>query len=237
MIRYGLLGAVTVWEDGREVELGSPQQRALLALLLLHRNRTVSTDRMADVLWPAGTPANAVAVLRTYVARLRAGPLTTGALVTRPGGYELQARSGEVDADCLEALLAVGRAELDRGDAAAAETALREALGLVRGPALPELADDHTAAADRVRLGELHAAVSEELVEARLAQSDHRELVPALRAAVAEEPLRERAWGQLMVALYRCGRQAEALDAYREAYAALGELGVEPERSCEIWSG
>jgi predicted ATPase len=136
--------------------------------------------------------------------------------------------SGEVDADILEALLDAGRAELSRGDAVAAEATLRKAMQLVRGPILPELPDDHQAAAERVRLDELRAAVAEELVDARLAQGDHRELVPALRADVSENPLRERAWGQLMVALYRCGRQTEALEAYRTAYAALRALGLEP---------
>ena len=228
MISYGLLGPAAVWRDGLEAELGSPQQRTLFALLLLHRNQTVSTDRMADVLWPVAVPSNAVAVLRTYVARLRAGPLPPEALLTRPGGYELRASPDAVDADRLEALLTTGRTELSRGNAATSETALTAALQLVRGPALPELPNDLKATAERLRLGELRTAVAEELVEARLAQGDHRELVPALRAAVADEPLRERSWGQLMVALYRCGRQAEALDAYREAYAALGELGLGP---------
>ena len=125
VIRYGLLGPAAAWRDGREAELGSPQQRALFALLLLHRNETVSTDRMVDALWPAGAPANALAVLRTYVARLRAGPLGDAAVVTRRGGYELRAPPGAVDADRLEALVAEGRAELERGDASAAEAALR----------------------------------------------------------------------------------------------------------------
>jgi predicted ATPase/DNA-binding SARP family transcriptional activator len=228
VIRYGLLGPATVWCDGREVELGSPQQRALFALLLLHRNTTVSTDRMSDVLWPSQVPVNAVAVLRTYVARLRGGPVAPTALVTHAGGYELRVSSGEVDTDVLESRLAAGRAELGRGDAAAAEVILRDALTLVRGPVLPELPDDHRAAAERARLDELCAAVAEELIDARLAQGDHRELVPGLRAAVTAAPLRERGWAQLMVALYRCGRQADALDAYREAYAALRDVGIEP---------
>ena len=228
MIRFGLLGPAAAWQDGRALGLGSPQQRAVFALLLLHRNETVSTDRMIDALWPAGAPPNAVQVLRTYVARLRAGALGDGALVTRRGGYELRAPPAEVDAECFEALVAAGRDELERGDALAAETALERALALVRGPPLPELPDDHCAAVERERLGELRAAAAEELADARLAQGRHRELVPALRAAVAADPLRERGWGQLMVALYRCGRQAEALEAYREAAAALAELALVP---------
>jgi DNA-binding SARP family transcriptional activator len=195
MIRYGLLGPAVVWRDGREAELGSPQQRALFALLLLHRNATVSTDRMTDVLWPADVPANALAVLRTYMNRLRAGPVESSAILTRPGGYELRVRHGEVDSDRLEALLAWAREELARGGAAAAEAILNRALALVRGQALPELPDYDGAAAERARLQELCSAATEELTEARLAQGDHRELVPALRAAVAAMPLRERVWG------------------------------------------
>ena len=227
-MRFGLLGPVAAWHDGRATELGSPQQRAVLALLLLHRNETVSTDRLVDGLWPAGAPPNAVQVLRTYVARLRAGPLREDVLVTRRGGYELRAPPGAVDADRFEALVGAGHGELERGDALAAEGRLEDALALVRGPPLAELPDDHDAAVERARLGELHRAAAEELIEARLAQGRHHELVPTLRVAVAADPLRERAWGQLMVALYRCGRQAEALEAYHDARAALDRLGLEP---------
>lgn len=228
MIRYGVLGPVTAWRDGREVDLGSPQQRTLFALLLVHRNAMVRTDRMAEVLWPRGLPANAVAVLRTYVTRLRSGPLDPGVLLTRPGGYELRTVPGEVDVDRLAVLVATMRAESDRGDVAAAEGRLTEALGLVRGPVLPELPDYDPAVAERARLEELCATAREELTEARLAQGDHRDLVPALRASVALDPLRDRLWGQLMVALYRSGRQADALDAYRAAHRALVEVGLAP---------
>jgi predicted ATPase/DNA-binding SARP family transcriptional activator len=223
VIRFGLLGPVTAWRDGREVELGSPQQRMLFALLLLHRNEAVSTDRMIDVLWPAAPPANALQVVRTYVSRLRA--LGTTELITHRQGYEVRAGPGEVDADRFESLVAAGRDELEGGDAIAAEALLVEALALVRGPPLPELPDDHAARAERGRLAELEAGAEEELVEARLAQGRHHELVPALRAA---DPLRERSWGQLMVALYRSGRQADALAAYRDAHRALAEVGLEP---------
>ena len=104
MITYGLLGPAAVWRAGCEVNLGSPQQCRLFARLLLHRNTTVSIDKMAEALWPTRAPPNAVAVLRTYIARLRAGVLEPGVLVTRPGGYELQVAPGEVDVDRLEAL-------------------------------------------------------------------------------------------------------------------------------------
>ncbi len=220
MIRFGLLGPAAAWQDDRELALGSPQQRTLFALLLLHRGAVVSTDRMADVLWPAGPPPNALQVLRTYVSRLRG--LGIGELRTHHNGYELR---GATDADRFEGLEAAARAE---PDPAAAEALFAEALALVRGPALPELPEDRQAVAERDRLEELRAAAQEELAERRLAQGRHAELVPALRAAVAAEPLRERTWGQLMVALYRCGRQAEALAAYRAAHRALAELGLMP---------
>ena len=229
MIRYGLLGAATVWEDGREVELGSPQQRALFALLLLHRNRTVSTDRMADVLWPAGAPANAVAVLRTYVARLARWAVDDRRRWS-PGRAATSCRRGRVRSTPT-AWRPSSPSDAPSSNAATRPPPRRHCAKRSdwcagrRCPSCrtttrpPPTGCGWTSSTRRSR---------EELVEARLAQGDHRELVPALRAAVAEEPLRERAWGQLMVALYRCGRQAEALDAYREAYAALGELGVEP---------
>ena len=195
----------------------------MFALLLLHRGEVVSTDRMIDALWPAGPPPNALPVLRTYVSRLRAAR-SAGALATRHHGYEL--RGGELDADRFEALVAAGRAAARARRPAAAEALLTEALALVRGPPLPELPDDQRAArrarpprgAARRRGGGARRG--------RLAQGRHRELVPALRAAVAAEPLRERTWGQLMVALYRCGRQADALAAYRAAHARSRELGA-----------
>jgi predicted ATPase/DNA-binding SARP family transcriptional activator len=220
MTRFGLLGPVSAWQDGREIDPGSPQQRTLLALLILHRGEVVSTDRMADVLWPAEPPPNALQVLRTYVSRLRVAGIAE--LETHHHGYEL---CGEADADRFEALVTAARGE---PDTAAAEALLTDALALVRGPPLPELPDDHRAGAERERLEELRAAAEQELAERRLAQGRHDELLPALRAAVAADPLRERAWGQLMVALYRCGRQADALAAYRAAQRALAELGLTP---------
>jgi predicted ATPase/DNA-binding SARP family transcriptional activator len=232
MTRFGLLGPAAVWHDGRELDLGGPQQRTVFALLLLHRGAVVATDRIVDVLWPAAPPANAVQVVRTYVSRLRAGVVRTAgvSLVTVPRhGYALRTGPADVDADRLEALLVAARGELDAGAAEEAETLLAEALGLVRGPALPELADDQDARAERERLEELCSAAGEELAEARLAQGRHRELIPALRAAVIASPLRERTWAQLMIALYRSGRQADALAAYRDARGALlDRLGLEP---------
>jgi len=231
-LTFGLLGPVAAWRDGGELAVGSPQQRALLALLLLHRNEVVSTARMLDVLWPGRPPPNARQVLRTYVFRLRGGslgPPGRSPLVTCHHGYELRVASDAVDVDRFEALVAAGRAAFEGGDAATAEALLREALQLIRGTPLAELQDDHVAGLERDRLDELRAVADEQLVEARLAQGRHRELVGELRAAVAADPLRERTCGQLMVALYRSGRQAEALEAYHVTRRALAdELGLAP---------
>jgi len=197
MIRFGLLGPAAAWHDGRELDLGGPQQRAVFALLLLHRNTVVPPDRIIDVLWPCGPPAHALQVVRTYVSRLRAGG-PAGTVITVPRrGYELRAPPADVDADRLESLLASARDELDVGAADEAEALLAEGLALVRGPALPELADDADARAERERLSELCSAAGEELIDARLAQGRHRELVPGLRSATIATPLRERTWAQL----------------------------------------
>jgi DNA-binding SARP family transcriptional activator len=150
MTRFGLLGPAAAWHDGRELDLGGPQQRTVFALLLLHRNAVVATDRIIDVLWPAGPPPNALQVVRTYVSRLRVGVMSAAAaaLMTAPRqGYELRTGSAEVDADRLESLLEAARAELDAGAPDDAEALLAEVLALVRGPALPELADDEDARA------------------------------------------------------------------------------------------
>ncbi|WP_053227431.1 ATP-binding protein [Solirubrobacter soli] len=231
-LAFGLLGPVSAWRNGVELALGSPQQRALLALLLLHRNEVVSTARMLDVLWPARAPANALQVLRTYVFRLRAeplGPAEDSPLLTRRQGYELQVGGHAVDADRFEALLAAGRAAFEGGKPATAEALLREALELFRGTPFAELDEDDLARIERGRLEELRAVAAEELVEARLALGRHRELVSELRAAVAADRRRERTCGQLMVALYRSGRQTEALEAYHTAHRALAdEYGLAP---------
>ena len=235
---FGLLGPVAAWRDGREIDLGSPQQRALFALLLLHRNRVVSMDTMLDTLWPTQPPSSAVQVLRSYVFRLRrclaAGSVRTdhgSLLVSHRHGYELRLGAEQVDADRFESLVAAGRAELEAGHAADSAAVFRDALAMVRGSSLPELCDVDFARQERERLEELRVVAEEELVEAQLADGRHRELVSGLRAAVRAQPLRERRWGQLMVALYRSGRQAEALEAYRAAHRALAdELGLAPGR-------
>lgn len=142
---FGLLGPVEAWRDGDAVDLGPPQQRALFALLLLHRNGVVSTDRMLDAIWPAGPPRTAVQVLRTYVLRLRGRLREDGLLVTHRHGYELRPGLDQVDADRFESLACAGRAARESGRFDAAAALLGEALALVRGIPLAELGDDFEA--------------------------------------------------------------------------------------------
>ena len=225
---FGLFGPLLVLRDGRELALGTPQQQALLAVLLLHRDRAVAADELIDALWPQAPPRHALQVVRTYVSRLRAGPLEPGVLTTRTDGYRLRAAS--VDADRFEALLEAGSAQLQRGKVDLAESTLAQALQLVRGSPLPELPDYEPAGRERRRLEELRLQAEETLTEAQLEQGRDRSLIPRLREAIAAEPLRERLHAQLMVALYRSGRQAEALATYRAAHARLrDELGVAPD--------
>ena len=230
---YGLLGPVAVWREGTPLELGTPQQQRVLALLLLHRNDVVSTDRLLDALWRDDLPPNALQTVRTYVSRLRSllGVQPGSPLETKPGGYRLAVERGRVDVDLFETLALEGRTALEAGDPRAASESLEEALALVRGSPLAGLEYDDFAREEVARLEELRLVVVEDLFEARLLEGRHLELIPELRAAVDSHPLRERFSSQLMLALYRSGRQAEALDAYRHARDLLDEqLGLEPGR-------
>jgi len=215
-------------EDGRPVALGSGRQPALLAVLLLHANEVVSSDRLVDVLWgeePRKSSRNALQV-QVHSLRKRLGPER---VATEGPGYRLRVDSGELDLEQFERLVAHGRAELASGAAEEAATLLREALGLWRGPALADVAYEAFAQGDIARLEELRLVAIEERVEADLALARHLELVPELEALVAEQPLRERLHGQLMLALYRSGRQTHALAAFRRIRRSLdGELGLEP---------
>lgn len=227
---FGLVGEVAVWRDGELLDLGTPQQRRLLALLVLHRNEVVSTDRMIDALWRGAVPRNALQTVRTYVSRLRTCfGSESSSLQTTAGGYRLVIPTGQTDVDVLEALALAGRTALEAGDAAAASAQLEKAVATARGRPLAGLEFDDFARYEIERLEELRLAIVEDLVEARLLEGRHHELVPELRAMVETNPVRERLWSQLMLALYRSGRQAEALQAYRQARDVLAEqLGLEP---------
>lgn len=221
---YRILGPLEVVEDDRTLPLGGPKQRSLLAVLLLHANEVVSTDTLIDSLWGGRAPATAEKVVQVQVWRLRKA-LGSEALLTRPPGYVLQ-----VDPDALD----LARFERLLGEARGAEPAtgarkLREALSLWRGTPLADLAYEGFAAAEVVRLEELHVAALEERIDADLALGRHSELVPELEALVAVHPFREQLRRQLMLALYGSGRQAEALESFREIRRLLDEeLGLEP---------
>ena len=230
-MEFRLLGPLEVRrDDGGAVALGGAKQRALLAVLLLHANEVVSTERLVDELWGARPPARAVHTVQVFVSRLR-GALAAAAsrLSTRPPGYLLELGADELDADRCERLYARGRAALGAAEPELALALLHEAEGLWRGPPLAEFTYEPFAQAVIARLEELRVCCREECIEAELAVGRHAEVVSALEALVREQPLRERTRGQLMLALYRSGRQAEALDAFQKARRLLvEELGIEP---------
>jgi predicted ATPase/DNA-binding SARP family transcriptional activator len=222
-VEFGVLGPLTVRVDGRPVVIGSRKQRVLLAALLVEPGSTLATGALAEVLWDGTPPASADVTLRSLVSRLRrALDPAAGRLVLRPGGYALDVDPAEVDAARFLDLLARGRAE-------AAATVLREALALWRGPPFAELAGTDLAAAAAARLDEARTAAVEDLAAAELAAGNPAGALELLGRHVTEHPLRERGWELRIRALYRLGRQADALAAYREVRELLRtELGVEP---------
>ncbi|HEY7794565.1 MAG TPA: BTAD domain-containing putative transcriptional regulator, partial [Gaiellaceae bacterium] len=233
-MEFRVLGPLEVVHQGRTLEIGAGRQRALLAVLLVHAHDVVSSDGLIDALWGERAPATAPKIIQSYVSRLRKALADggTSVLVTQPPGYVLRLEKGELDADRFAELLVRGRAALADGAPHDASTLLREALGLWRGPALSDFAFDAFAQDEIGRLEELRLAALEERIDADLALGRQRELVAELEPLVAQQPLRERFRGQLMVALYRCGRQAEALQVYQGARRVLlDELGLEPGRA------
>jgi len=234
-VEFRILGPLEVCSEGRAVPLRSSRQRTLLAILLLHANEVVSTERLFDELWGERPPATAAKTLQMHVSHLRkllghAGH-ADGPIVTRAPGYAIEVGPEQFDLRRFEELSAGGREALDAGDPAAASEGLRVALGLWRGPPLADFAFEPFAQAEIARLEELRLGALEDRIAADLELGRHAQLVGELEGLVSEHPLRERPRGQLMLALYRCGRQAEALQAYRGARRALvEELGLEPSR-------
>jgi DNA-binding SARP family transcriptional activator len=227
-VEFRILGPLEVYEGDRPLPLTGAKQRALLALLLLNANQVVSSDRLIDELWGEDSREAGSVALRARVSQLRK-TLRQDVLLTRSPGYLIQVEHDGLDLHRFERLVADGSRALEAGDAAGAATLLREAGGLWRGPALADVAYESFAQPAIMRLEELRLAATELRVEADVALGRHAELVGELEALVAEHPLRERLRGQLMLALYRSGRQAEALDVYRLGRQALvEELGIEP---------
>jgi DNA-binding SARP family transcriptional activator len=232
-MEYRVLGPLEVREGDRSLPLAGEKQRALLALLLLNANRVVSRERLIDDLWGDEPPETAVTIVQVYVSRLRK-LLPPETLVTQPPGYLLAAEPEQVDLQRFDRLLREGRAALAAGDPERAARRLREGLELWRGPPLAEFASEPFARVEGGRLEELRLSAVEERIEADLALARHGDLIGELEVLTVEHPHRERLRGQLILALYRSGRQAEALEAYRQTRAALDELGIEPDERLRL---
>jgi DNA-binding SARP family transcriptional activator/pimeloyl-ACP methyl ester carboxylesterase len=231
-MEFGVLGPLEVMSGGRSLAIGGARTRGVLALLLTNANAVVSADRLAAELWPDLAPERAAANLQVRLSELRrvlrsageAGRLTT----CRPG-YRLRVTAEELDVLRFERLAAEGRAALAAGEATAAVRLLDESLALWRGAALADLDELSFASAEQARLEEHRLDVVESRVDAQLACGRHQETVAELEALTTEHPLRERFWFQRLLALYRAGRQADALRAYRQLRSVLvGQLGIEP---------
>jgi DNA-binding SARP family transcriptional activator len=213
---FRILGPLEVSDDGRQLDLGGGKQRALLAILLLHANEVVSSDRLIEALWEEEPPETAQKALQVYVSGLRKA-LGKERLETKPPGYRLRVQEDELDLARFQRL---------------AEERPRDALSLWRGEPLSEFAYQHFAQAEIARLEEARLACVERRIEEDLEAGRHGSLVGELEQLVREHPLRERLRAQLMLALYRSGRQAEALEAYQDARRTMvEELGIEPGRS------
>ena len=228
-MEFGILGPLEVRDrNGRDVSVQGRRRRALLAILLVHANEPVAPERLIDELWDGNRPLSAQNALQVHVSHLRKA-LSEGVLVTEAGGYRLSVEPDEIDATRFEQLVTAARRELAAGRHEPASAQLLAALELWRGPALAEFREARFAEAEIARLEELRAAAAEERVDAELALGHHARIVPELESLVAASPLRERLRSQLMLALYRCGRQAEALEEYGRARRELvGGLGIEP---------
>jgi WD40 repeat protein/DNA-binding SARP family transcriptional activator len=235
-MRFQVLGPLEVETDNGPVVLGGQKERLLLAQLLTRPNQVVPVEALVRGLWGEQPPPTAAKTLQSHVKRLRralepdrARGAAGEVLVTRQPGYLLRVAPGALDATRFEELAAQARRALANGAADAAASTLREALGLWRGQAFEEFLDGEVAVAEADRLAELRLVALEDRIEAELRLGRHRELVAELEGLVRDQPLRERLWAQLMLALYRSGRQADALLAYQRARSVLvEELGIDP---------
>jgi DNA-binding SARP family transcriptional activator len=228
---FRLLGTFEVWRNGEPLPLGGRRQRAVLALLAMNPGTVVSTDRMVEEIWADAAPPSALRTLHSYVSRLRTILRDGGRdpLVRREPGYVLDVDPSDVDAVRFERLVREGAAALDAGDAGTADRALRAGLALWRGEALADFAYEPFATAEGRRLDERRLEALELRIDADLTLGRHARVVAELEGLVARNPYRERIWAQLMVALYRGGRQADALAAYGRVRGILvEEQGIEP---------
>ena len=232
-LEFRILGSFEAFARGKRLEVGVGKQRALLAVLLLRAGEVVSTDLLIEALWEESPPASALNSVHIYVSQLRKA-LGNGRLETRGHGYRLAVEPEQIDLGRFERLFRQGRELLAAREAGRAAEALRAALGLWRGPPLSDFSAEPFSQAEIARLEELRFAALEERIEADLVLGRQAELVPELEALVRQQPLRERLWAQLMLALYRSGRQAEALATYEQARRMLSEeLGLDPGRTLQ----
>ena len=239
-MEFRILGPLEVDREGTALALGGVRPRALLAILLLNANQVVSVDRLVDDVWDGRPPESAVHAVQVYVSQLRSALAEDGTrIATRAPGYVLSVAAEELDLHRFERLLSAGRDALAAGRAADAASSFREALALWRGPALADFGFEAFAQTPVARLEELRLVAQEERIEADLALGHHADLIGELEGLVAEHPLRERLRGQLMLALYRSGRQAEALQAYQDAAreARWTSWGSTRARRCRASSG
>ena len=222
-----ILGSFQLEEGGRRIPIGGIRQRAVLVSLLLHANEVVPSEQLLTHLWGEDSPLSAANSLQAAISRLRR-VLPPGRLITRAPGYALRIFPEELDVSQFEQLVSEGREALTAGSAEQAARALRQALSLWQGPALADFRYEPFAQAEIARLEELYLTCLEERIEADLALGSASVLIPELRQLVSEHPVRERLRGQLMLALYRDGRQTEALEVYREFRSFLQEeLGLD----------
>lgn len=229
-MQFSILGALEVRDGDRMLSLGGPRERALLAFLLLHANEVVAADRLLDAVWGAELQGVRRSGLHVRISQLRKR-LGPARIVTRPPGYLIELKPGELDLDRFEQRTSDGRRALADGELDRAVRHLDEALSLWRGAPLGDVALEPVAAADIARIDELRWAAVESRIEARLLLGRHDELISEVEAAVSQQPLRERLREYLMVALYRAGRPADALAAYRDARRTwVEELGIDPGR-------
>jgi DNA-binding SARP family transcriptional activator len=229
-MQFQILGPLRVTDGGEhEVALGGAKPSALLAMLLLRPNEVVSPDRLIEDLWDGQPPATAAKTLQVHISRLRRALGDDGPIVTSRSGYRLEIEPDQVDALRFEALVTEGTAALAEGAHSRASARLRSALALWRGDALADFAYASFAQDAIARLDGLRTVALESAVEAELALGRHAELIPELKSLVKRHPLSEHLRGQLMLALYRAGRQAEALGVYRAGRRVLvDQLGIEP---------
>jgi predicted ATPase/DNA-binding SARP family transcriptional activator len=229
-VEFRILGPLEVVADGETIELRGRKQRALLSLLLLRANEIVPADVLIEELWAGSPPATAANTLQVYVSQLRKALAPANGILSTVGpGYRLRLEHGQLDLHRFEELAAQGREALAGAEPTRALPLLVEALGVWRGAPLADLVYEPAAAGEIRRLEELRLDAIEDRIDAELAHGAHAEVVPELEALVARHPSRERLSAQLILALYRCGRQADALAEYRRVRETLAEeLGLDP---------